>query len=94
MKYKNDIDKEVQGKHFENMLSDLQEIAELSSRSIQLQAEILDLLKSDDPSVLKEIEEYEKESRELTEKICNMKIEFDKKYHTSNKEWEYDERIK
>jgi len=42
----NNISKAERKKQFENMMSDLQEILELTNESMQLQTDILDLLKS------------------------------------------------
>ena len=56
MNNENNISKSEQKKYFENMMSELQETAELTSKSMQLQTDILDLLQSDDVNACKKIE--------------------------------------
>lgn len=99
------INKAEQKKRFENMMSDLQEIMELTDESIKLQDDILnllnsddhdvlELLKSDDHDIFEDIKKLQDEYDILNQKINHLKNAFDEKYPTDDKEWELDERIK
>ena len=88
------MDKVERKKQFDDMMSELQEIADLTNRSIQLQAEILDLLKSDEPDASEKIEKLWNECKILNKKITELKNTFDVKYPVVDKELELDDRIK
>ena len=76
----NNISKCERKKQFGDMMLELQEIADLSGKSLQLQTEVINLLKSDDPLDRLKIKELENEHRILYEKITELKNVFDEKY--------------
>jgi hypothetical protein len=76
----NNISKCERKKQFGDMMLELQEIADLSGKSLQLQTEVINLLKSDDPLARVKIKELENEHRILNEKINTLKNAFDEKY--------------
>lgn len=90
----NNISNSERKKQFENMMSDLQEILELTNYSMKLQADILNLLNSDDHDIFEEIKKLQNEYDILNKKIAHLRNAFDEKYPTDDKEWELDERIK
>ena len=90
----NNISKCERKKQFGDMMLELQEIADLSGKSLQLQTEVINLLKSDDPLDRLKIKELENEHRILYEKITELKNVFDEKYPIADIEWDLDDRIK
>ena len=90
----NNINQAERKKQFADMMAELQEIAELTGRSMQLKLEITDLRKSNDPDASSKIEERKNECRALDERITELKIAFDEKYPLVDKEWDSDEGIK
>lgn len=76
----NNISQAERKEQFVDAMAELQKIAELTSKSMQLQTEIIDLLKSDDPLTCVKIEELKNEHRMLNEKINTLKNALDEKY--------------